>query len=215
VNLENVAKLAIPEETPRRGRPEFPVVQTPQAGRLLASWQTPVVNDALGSDYAYGPKRPDGTRNVFLKLPGEAKLASWATPRGEISGDTADSHEARQTRVVAKHGRRMGTPLEVQASLASWASPMALDYRTVTGREFQQRDNATQNVNVQATLASGPMPTGSPAETASSGQLNPRLSGWLMGFPMTWDLCAFKVIPIVRTRNVLRTPRSSKKARPA
>ena len=50
---------------------------------------------------------------------------SWQTPRGEIGGDTAESHEARQSRVVEKHGRRMGTPLEVQAQWASWPTPNA------------------------------------------------------------------------------------------
>src|SRR3990167_4379823 len=38
----------------------------------FASWPTPVVNDELGSQYCYGPKKPDGTRARFLKLPGAA-----------------------------------------------------------------------------------------------------------------------------------------------
>jgi hypothetical protein len=51
----------------------------------------------------------------------------WQTPRGQISGDTIESHEARQDRVVEKHGRRMGTPLEVQALFASWPTPTVND----------------------------------------------------------------------------------------
>lgn len=43
-------------------------------------WPTPLVNDALGSTHCYGPKAPDGSRQIFWKLPGAARLAGWATP---------------------------------------------------------------------------------------------------------------------------------------
>lgn len=44
----------------------------------LASWPTPVVNDSVGSDYAYNQGRHD---SITLKLGGVAKLASWSTPK--------------------------------------------------------------------------------------------------------------------------------------
>ena len=44
----------------------------------LAGWKTPIVNDATGSTHCYGKMR-EGKREVFLKLPGEAKLAGWPT----------------------------------------------------------------------------------------------------------------------------------------
>jgi hypothetical protein len=44
-----------------------------------------------------------------------AHLAGWQTPRGEVSGDTMETHEARQAEIKKRHGRRMGTPLEGQA----------------------------------------------------------------------------------------------------
>lgn len=46
-----------------------------QTAQALSGWPTPIVNDALGSGYCYGKKKPDGTRNIFLKLPGAAELA--------------------------------------------------------------------------------------------------------------------------------------------
>ena len=47
-----------------------------------AMWPTPLTNDSLGSGYCYGPKRPDGTRAEFLKLPGAALVASGLPHRG-------------------------------------------------------------------------------------------------------------------------------------
>ncbi|CAH0175605.1 hypothetical protein SRABI102_01589 [Stenotrophomonas lactitubi] len=47
-----------------------------------AMWPTPLTNDALGSGYCYGPKKPDGTRAEFLKLPGAALVASGLPHRG-------------------------------------------------------------------------------------------------------------------------------------
>lgn len=55
----------------------------------LAAWPTPMVNDELGSDYCYGPKKADGTRAKFQKLPGAAKLASWATPSARDYKDSS------------------------------------------------------------------------------------------------------------------------------
>ena len=96
----------------------------------------------------------------------------------------------------------------------SWATPMSRDYRSVTGRETEQRDNAMQNLNVQSTLAawplgvsltslslqaSGAMPSGSPAETAKQGQLNPAHSRWLMGYPPEFCACAVTAMPSFRT----------------
>nr|WP_253682358.1 hypothetical protein [Stenotrophomonas maltophilia] len=49
---------------------------------VAAMWPTPLTNDSLGSGYCYGPKRPDGTRAEFLKLPGAALVASGLPHRG-------------------------------------------------------------------------------------------------------------------------------------
>ena len=44
----------------------------------LTGWKSPICNDATGSTHCYGKIR-DGERGIFLKLPGEAKLAGWPT----------------------------------------------------------------------------------------------------------------------------------------
>lgn len=58
----------------------------------LAGWTTPMANDSTGSTHCYGPKKPDGTRPEFLKLPGQAQLSGPArlTASGELlTGSTA------------------------------------------------------------------------------------------------------------------------------
>lgn len=49
----------------------------------------------------------------------------------------------------------------------------------------------------------GQVLTGSPAGTASSGQLNPAHSGWLMGYPAVWDDCGVTAMPSSRSRGSL------------
>lgn len=59
---------------------------------MRAGWTTPIANDATGSTHCYGPKRPDGTRPEYLKLPGQARLSGPArlTASGEmLTGSTA------------------------------------------------------------------------------------------------------------------------------
>jgi hypothetical protein len=76
----------------------------------LAAWPTPIVNDELGSDYCYGPKKSDGTRAIFLKLPGAAKLTGWATP---ASMDWR-SNEASEEHHAGRREQTRGKPLSEQ-----------------------------------------------------------------------------------------------------
>ncbi len=48
----------------------------------LAGWPTPIVNDAIGSAYAYGKKDESGDRAIFPKMLGAARLASGMTVYG-------------------------------------------------------------------------------------------------------------------------------------
>jgi len=80
----------------------------------MAGWPTPIVNDTLGSTHCYGKKKADGTRDIFWKLPGAAKLAGPArfTASGEmLTGSTAGMESGGQLNPA--HSRwLMGYPPE-------------------------------------------------------------------------------------------------------
>ena len=63
------------------GNPDVNVPLNGLLGRVvwLTGWKTPISNDATGSTHCYGKPRPDGSRPLFLKLPGEVQLAGWPT----------------------------------------------------------------------------------------------------------------------------------------
>jgi hypothetical protein len=88
--------------------------------------------------------------------------------------------------------------------LAGWTTASATDGEragTIT------RDMTGSSLTQQAQLvASGPMPTGSPAGTGKPGQLNPAHSRWLMGYPPEWDDCA-----VMGTQLCQRAPKRSSK----
>jgi hypothetical protein len=117
----------------------------------------------------------------------------WPTPNAEDA-------KAGQSQAP---GREQSS-LPRTANWAGWETPASRDYRHANAQSYQERSGTKKGEQLaNQAVHSGPLPTGSHAETAKRGQLNPAHSRWLMGFPAEWDDCA----PLV-TRSSRKSPRN-------
>ena len=165
-----------------------------------------------------GQTSRSGSRKGELLIGGIAQLATVATPRRDDSESTG-AHRGKpdtlhsQTVLASVPTPRVGTNngylnperaldpgncrLEDTAQLVSVTSPTARDRKDTSGMSEGgvDPDGSTRSrldqLPRQAQLAdSGPTATGGTGATASSGQLDPAYSRWLMGLPAEWCDCA-------------------------
>ena len=144
-----------------------------------SGWATPVSNDATGSTHCYGPKRPDGTRDRYLKLPGQAAMAGCPTVRAsDVNGGVRDA--------------RLDAGPDLRTA-AGWATPVARDYRSPNRLPFAERGGGFKGEQLANQARHLPRPgeltDGSSAPTDDRGRLHPSHAGWMMGYPREWDSC--------------------------
>ena len=166
------------------------------------SWATPASREAGGTAERFlERKRQDGRMGVSLTS--LALQASWVSPQasdGHGSGKNQHTSSldkqikylfgwptaARDWKSSAsnKHGDN-ARPLNEVARLSSWATPRV----TANGNHGSPK-RATDGRARLEDQVHGAISNGSPAGTASTGQLNPAFSLWLMGYPTEWLSCA-------------------------
>lgn len=147
---------------PSRFRLRASVLRTSETA--CTGWPTPITNDALGSTHCYGPKKPDGSRAHFLKLPGAVLLTGWPTPGASVV-------DAKSTPPIM--GNRKPTDpqiglADVAVHLAGWPTPtvgnamgsQSSEGMSVSGMTPDGRKNAV-SLNHVATFAGWPTPQSS------------------------------------------------------
>ena len=152
----------------------------------LCSWPTPT-----SRDWKDGAECQNVPINALLGR--TAWLAGWPTP---TVGNSMGSQSSEGMSVTGRtpDGRKNAVSLNHVASFAGWPTPTSSladkGVRTLEGGIREAMRGHGPDLAALACLASGPIPNGSPVETAKRGQLNPALSRWLMGLPPEWDVCA-------------------------
>jgi hypothetical protein len=143
----------------------------------IGGWPTPMAGTPAQSGYNEAGNNDSSRRTVAL--------CGWATPAAHEAGGTPERFLERKAALKGACGVSL-TSLNLQAQLASWATPTTRDHK-----DGESVGTAPINclLGRQAWLASGAEPTGSTAPMKSIGQLNPAHSRWLMGYPPVWDDC--------------------------
>jgi hypothetical protein len=136
----------------------------------MAGWPTPVVGNAEGgqtmTNCSSSGRRPDGSK-ATVSLGGVAQTAGWPTPMAGTpaqNGNNEAGNTDSSRKTAALCGALAGHGLTLPPE---WSGPARLTAR-------------------------GEMLTGSSAGMESGGRLNPRFSGWLMGFPEEWCRAAIR-----------------------
>ena len=183
-----------------------------QTAAQLAHWNTPRATDGSNG----GPGQTGGA------LPADAALAGWptATTRDWKDGGNPDVNVP----LNALLGRTVW--------LAGWPTPQARDHFPAHTEAYiaekKAQGHGMQNLNDQAPLAdwsersltsgparltaSGEMLTGSTAGMESGGQLNPRFSLWLMGYPDEWACSGERAMQSFQRQ---RRPSSKRPSKPS
>jgi hypothetical protein len=153
------------------------------------------------ASWATAPTQQDQARSGDAPGCSTASMAPWPTPVASLSPPAAWKEE-----VVWWKQSRAARNIE---ALASWATPSTRDHKDTSDpatwnctEDRERRDQLPR----QTYLVSGPTSSGSPAQTAKRGQLNPDFSRWLMGYGTEHLSCAPTATP-----SSLRSRRNSSK----
>lgn len=189
-------------------------------GAACGSWHTPQAADQRG---ATGPASKNSDLGRLAQLArGVAQLAAWPTV---TAGDAVSARrhgymDDGRERAAEKPRKEQltghaGTTLTDAVKFTAWTTPQAHDSspRGKGQKVKHGTKHGCADLNADAAATLGPTSSGSPAATAKpgphkAGQLNPRFSGFLMGYPASWDTCAMRIKSISRRSSKARRTES-------
>jgi hypothetical protein len=152
----------------------------------IASWPTPTAKIKAGGEY----KDPDKAMARAMG-PHSNDLRDFAQMASRPTPTTSDFKGSGPTLIWKDGQDRTFQRLDfaTKQGLAGWLTPTGQDGNALPTRIDGLKDQAEITGPARFT-ASGETLIGSTAGMESGGQLNPRFSGFLMGYPLEWCLAA-------------------------
>jgi len=110
--------------------------------------------------------------------------SGWPTPQTHDTQEQGHGRLLTATgRIQCHNGGSYSADLPLVAKLAGWATPTAVNHRSVKSNQHGKNARPLQEQAGTTT----PSSTAETASPAASPTLNPAFSRWLMAFPETWD----------------------------
>jgi len=108
----------------------------------------------------------------------------WPTPQTHDTQEQGHGRLLTATgRIQCHNGGSYSADLPLVAKLTGWATPTAVNHRSVKSNQHGKNARPLQEQAGTTT----PSSTAETASPAASPTLNPAFSRWLMAFPETWD----------------------------